>query len=1140
MKKNIRVLVAAMSLSSAFPAFATDYVIKPEVINVPGYETEEVVVASLNVLDYFPDANLGQRDVTDNLQEMINFLASDDANGSAGFETRSQRKHGGVLYLPEGKYKVKKLEVRCGVTIRGDWTKPEPGKPIKGTILMSTGYGRGNTVESSSMIVMEPSAMVSNLSIWYPDQDAADPVPYPPAILYGMQGYWGNDYCNTRNVTLVNPYIGVQFSEKNGGGCPNINGLYGTPLYKGVVMDNIADVGRFDHIDFNPAYWAGSGLSGAGDASCWIYDNGTGFEMRRNDWSYTCNYSATGYRYGFRAKKSPDSMAGQSTGSPNGHNYNLTFTDCHTGVYVTESAGCGIMFTRVATPGCEYGLRYGGGQAGPGQYLACDFSGSKYAVQSDKEASSAIQLQQCNLTGKTQINGGELLADNCIFNGDVIIGPLARTIFTANKVSGKLDNKSIYKCSVNGAARAVADVPVYNSDMMDVRTTKPAKSDLFVVDEEGCDMTVDLASRPDCSKAVQAALDKAKANGGGIVYLNPGHYVMKGEIIIPAGVELRGASDLASVPRGQGTIFEVYCGKGNVGAAPFITMERASGIRGISINYPEQNSSNTISGSRLKPLAYPYAIRANADCYVVNVGARACYQGLDLFTNKCDRHYVDYLSGHYFKNVVRVGGDSDHGNISNIQCNTIVYAAGSEWKFGKWPNSPSNGGAAYQQNYDELDFFVIGDCTNQDLYNNFLFGSRYGMHFVNDGKGGATFNSLGNAVDGVVDTFFFEALRADVTLTNTQLVALDNGHSAHFMRTGAGMDKRINMLNTNNWGGGKYFAEILGGTVNFTLANLEQSGAIQTWTVSGDNSYFEMANGYVQNCKLDGASGKKVSVRSTVMDATSKSSVYKQYVSNLTKSWVRVSDTGFLNRAVWRPFAFNDGSDIGSRRAIDDDASTRWDSGAFQAAYGSGKAPQYMGVYFSNGDYAKEKVNLVIVDTSSSPADGPAGWMLQVRDDSGGSTGFPASGSSKAYSGDATGKKWRTVAEDVNSAGAMLTIAFDEVETTGIRLVQTGNKPSNYWSVHELYVAKLDIAGIEDVVMDGADHHLVYAGKQLIISRALLGDNGADVEVYALNGMKTVGKHTAEAVVDLGALEKGIYIVRVRGKLTAAIKIAVR
>lgn len=112
-------------------------------------------------------------------------------------------------------------------------------------------------------------------------------------MLYGRDGVWGNEYCNVRHVTLVNSYSGIILSRKNGGGCPNIYDVYGTPLSRGIEIDNIADVGRFEQIYFSPDYWAGSGLEGAPKAGSaftdWIYQNGVGITMRRNDWSYTCS-----------------------------------------------------------------------------------------------------------------------------------------------------------------------------------------------------------------------------------------------------------------------------------------------------------------------------------------------------------------------------------------------------------------------------------------------------------------------------------------------------------------------------------------------------------------------------------------------------------------------------------------------------------------------------------------------------------------------------------------------------------------------------------------------------------------------------------------------------------------------------------
>ena len=45
--------------------------------------------------------------------------------------------------------------------------------------------------------------------------------------------------------------------------------------------------------------------------------------------------------------------------------------------------------------------------------------------------------------------------------------------------------------------------------------------------------------------------------------------------------------------------------------------------------------------------------------YIVNIAIRAAYRGFDLFTYKCDNHYIDYISGHSFNTGIRVGGGSE-------------------------------------------------------------------------------------------------------------------------------------------------------------------------------------------------------------------------------------------------------------------------------------------------------------------------------------------------------------------------------------------------------------------------------------------------------------------------------------------------
>jgi hypothetical protein len=206
------------------------------------YPTIDNVVIAHSVADVGITGD-GVTDVTQQFQNLLNQL------GALG---------GGTLFVPEGQYVIKgNLLLPKGITLRGEWKKPEKGKHVVGTILMAYA-GRGDEA-ATPLITMEPSSAVMDLVIWYPEQTPTNITPYPPTIEMGKPNYFGNENCNAKNITLINSYAGVVFSRKNGGTCPTINGVYGTPLSRGIEIDNIVDVGRIERIDFSPDYWAGSG-----------------------------------------------------------------------------------------------------------------------------------------------------------------------------------------------------------------------------------------------------------------------------------------------------------------------------------------------------------------------------------------------------------------------------------------------------------------------------------------------------------------------------------------------------------------------------------------------------------------------------------------------------------------------------------------------------------------------------------------------------------------------------------------------------------------------------------------------------------------------------------------------------------------
>ncbi len=1121
MKTSIAAGLFLLGIVANQVTVAQDYSPSYNLIDKTGFYNEDLAVATYNILDYGV-SNDGSSDCSAMVQTLLDKAAGVGTKSNDRGDYRNPT--GGIVYFPEGVYLFKsQIVVPRGVTIRGDWKRPDAGSKIEGTIF-NIQYGKNSTSYAQAFIVMQPSSLVTNLAFWYSEQNAASIVPYPATVLFGQTGYWGNDYCNVRHCTFINSYIGVQFNPKNGGGCPNIFDIYGTPLSEGIEMDCIADVGRFDGIDFSAKYWEGSGLSGspsAGQIDSWLYNNAKGIVMRRNDWSYTCNYSANGYSVGFLAEESPSTVDGG--GKPNGHNYGFELKNCKVGVQVSGCSSAGIMFTRVNMQSCNTGVVLLDGAEGPAQFYECTIEGNSAAVNMTESATSQLMFQDCTLDGVTHVNGGHFQAVHNIIGKNVNIGAKARTIFNDNRYrsGASLVNNSIFECATShNGTFSYPIMPDYDADLMAVRTNRPSRSALYVVTEPefgAVPGTIldDPTSLADCSAAIQKALDKAASEGGGIVYLPSGHYKCSSNLVIPTGVELKGSSDIPTVPRGQGAIIEVCVGEGNENGTPFISMSQGSGMRGLSFNYPTQDDPTNVR-------KYPYTIRGNADCYVVNVALRCAYRGLDLFTNKCDNHYVDYLAGHAFMNVVHIGGNSVGGTFANTQFNTIVYACGHESKFGSWPNSSkmSNGysSKAYGQNEEDLDFLIVGDCTDEFLYNNFLFGCNKGMLFQSDGAGGAlNCLSLGNAVDGAVNTFVINGIRSDLDLVNSQIVALNHNdasktinHSylpAYFITTGESVKNKVTFFSSDLWGGGEYLTEINGGKVSLALTNMYASGSVHTCKVGtyGELNIFNANIGGVKKLVSSKNSDEyRTSIISSVVDNPNESAneqAFAMWLNNLSSTWELGNSSDLESRTSWKATASNDatGTRI-AKNAIDGVESTRWDT------EGSQTAGQWFKVDFNK----TVTLNTLILDAAPSGAsDGPAAYTVEI------------------YSG----SSWQQVASGSNG-GATTIVTFDEVSGSQVRVNQTGSR-SNYWSIHEFYVGKLMVSGVESVFENDL-FKLVYDKGALSID----GEFGnVSIEVYDMSGVRvTNGLYTGDPV-DVATLKPGIYIAVARGEgHTSALK----
>ncbi|RXZ80976.1 hypothetical protein EBB07_16180 [Paenibacillaceae bacterium] len=848
------VLTSTLVPISAKPAAAAG--LSPQwTLIEPAYDTVDTFVAGHSVQDYGAIGD-GVTDVTETFQMLL------DSLGELG---------GGTLFVPEGKYVIQgTLLIPKGVTMRGEWKKPVRGQAIQGTILMAY-FGRGNE-EATPFITQEPSSAVRDLNIWYPEQLPDAIAAYPPAIMFGKPYYFGNDFSNAKNITFVNAYSGVVFSRQNGGSSPVINGIYGTPLSRGIEIDNIADVGRIEWVDFSPDYWAGSGLPGSPTPGSsyeqWIYNNGTGIVMRRNDWSYSGYITVDGYHRGFHVAPSIASPGA----IPNGHNNVLNFTNNQTAIYFETVSNDGIMFTNVDIVGSETGIEVGSGTAGILQLNKVNIAATDNAIKVDSASTTKLQVQQSVVSaGEVDIQGGTFMPSNSDFNNaapQIRITENGRGIVTGNRFqhAADIEYTSQYFSRIDHTPVDMKELP--NFPEIKPLAHKPARMALYVVTDAPFNASNDEVT--DNTTAIQAALDQAAADGGGIVFLPPGKYRVDRNLSVPTGVELKGAVDNSTVPTGPGSIIEVYAGRNNPSAEPFLKLAKESGVRGITFNYPEQDSSHLPNMA-----AYPYLIRVTGeDAYVVNVGMRATYSGIDLFTHRTDRHDIESVMGHVFNTGIKAGGGAKDGRITNLHFNQIVYAAGIESKFGSWPNSPemSSNQPVYDYGLNNLDFLILGDVQDQILYNNFHYGSRRGMVLESENGKGPTGTSVGLGIDGVRKGIVLEAVGDEgFDFINSQIVAIGGGDTQYIV-TGQEFDGEVGLYSSDYWGGPGHGVQIDEGTVYMQLANFHNPGQDSFANLIGEGT-LRLDNSVVwpTHKLLDPGTEPKLFAQSSVIDPGSAS-----------------------------------------------------------------------------------------------------------------------------------------------------------------------------------------------------------------------------------------------------------------------------
>ena len=262
--------------------------------------------------------------------------------------------------------------------------------------------------------------------------------------------------------------------------------------------------------------------------------------------------------------------------------------------------------------------------------------------------------------------------------------------------------------------------------------------------------------KTDNTLAIQQAMQHASENGGGIVRVPVGQYLVKGHLEMPRNVSLEGEWLAPHMHQEelQGSVLLAVEGKGDTTGAPFITMKMNSTIKGLTIFYPEQEKVNP-------PHPYPWTIatREHADnCSIIDVTLINPYMAVDFGTFPTGRHLIRNLYGYPLYKGLFIHQCYDVGRIENIHF----------WPF--WDLNPES--PLWEFTRTKGTAFIFGRTDGQIANNLFCIFYKTGIHFLEiprytkEGK----LREYGTGAAGVFTNCYIDvtpnAVRVDAVMEN--------------------------------------------------------------------------------------------------------------------------------------------------------------------------------------------------------------------------------------------------------------------------------------------------------------------------------------------------------------------------------------
>jgi hypothetical protein len=242
-------------------------------------------------------------------------------------------------------------------------------------------------------------------------------------------------------------------------------------------------------------------------------------------------------------------------------------------------------------------------------------------------------------------------------------------------------------------------------------------------------IAADAKGSADSTDVIQKVLDEA-AKAGGSVHLPPGRYVVKGSLRVPPGVTLQGVmeSPVWSEPL-KGSVILATGGRSQEEGPALFEMGHSSAVRGLTVWYPEQQTTN------ITPYSWTFHLHGH-DNTVENVTLINSYNGIRIGPEGNVRHRIRSVYGCVLRRGILVDGCSDIGRIENVQFHCHWWSApevGGDWK------------PVHEFMWKNCEAFVFGRTDWEYVNNTFVFPVKVGYRFIGTKAGAANgqFSGIG-------------------------------------------------------------------------------------------------------------------------------------------------------------------------------------------------------------------------------------------------------------------------------------------------------------------------------------------------------------------------------------------------------------